>query len=171
MANTSITNLPVAIGLDGTEQVPLVQAGTTKRAASALIAQLGLASALPGAIEFVIDGGGGVIQAQTWGYITVPFNATLTAAVMVADTTGSIEVDVWKCTYTDFDPPTTPSSGDSITGASTPTITNAKKYQNDNLSDWETSLTEGDILAFNVPSAASQITRVTISLYLNRVVS
>lgn len=37
MANESILNLPVAIALDGSEYFPLVQAGTTKRAAVGLL--------------------------------------------------------------------------------------------------------------------------------------
>lgn len=37
MSNTNIMNLPVAIGLDGSEYFPVVQGGTTKRAATGLL--------------------------------------------------------------------------------------------------------------------------------------
>lgn len=39
MANVNILNLPVAVSLDGSEYIPLVQGGTTKRAAVALVGQ------------------------------------------------------------------------------------------------------------------------------------
>lgn len=175
MANTPILNLPVAIGLDGTEYVPLVQGtgsdAVTKRATTGLISQLALASVLPGSIEFLIDGAGGTIAAQTWGYLTVPFNATLTSATLLADQTGSIIVNVWKCTYAAFNPPTTPAAANSITSATPPTISAAKKSQDAALAGWTTDLSEGDVLAFQVPSTPTAITRVTLSLNLTRVVS
>ena len=41
MANVDILNLPVAVSLDGTEYIPLVQADTTKRATVTLIGEAG----------------------------------------------------------------------------------------------------------------------------------
>lgn len=175
MSNVNILNLPVAVALDGSEYVPLVQglsgSAVTRRATTSLIAQLGFASVLPGAIEVTIDGGGGTINAQVWAYLVAPFAATITSATLLADTTGTISVDVWKCSFADYNAPTTPSVANSITGASVPTITASNKYQDTNLSDWETSLSTGDVLAFHVPSASVLITKVTLSLGLNRVVS
>ncbi len=172
MANVNISELPVAIGLTGTELVPIVQAGTTKRTTTALIGQVGIASVLPGAIEFLIDGGGANISARTWGYLIMPFDATLTSATMLGDQTGSIIINVWKCTYAQFNAGSThPVSGDSITGGNPPTISSATKSLDTTLTGWTSSLDEGDILAFNVPSASTNITRVTLSLNLTRVVS
>lgn len=172
MADTNFQQLPIAVGIDGTEIVPIVQAGTDKRTTTGAIGRIGIASALPGAIEFLIDGGGGTIGAATWGYMVVPFNATLSSWTMAADQTGSITINVWKCTYTQFDPPTTPSASNDITNGHSPAITAAKKNQDTNLSDWTTvTLTEGDVLAFNVPSTATTISRVTLSLSLLRTIS
>lgn len=174
MSNIPILNLPVATALDGTEYIPLVQgtggSAVTRRATSGLVGAVGLSSQLPGAIEFIIDGGGGVISARTWGFLEVPFTATLTSATLYGDQSGSIIVNVWKCTYAQFDPPTTPSSSNDITGANPPTLSAASKSTN-TLTGWTTSLTDGDILAFNVPSVATSITRVTLSLQLTRVTS
>jgi len=172
MSNTPILDLPVAPSLDGSEWSPLVQGGTTKRATTQQIGLAGLASVLPGSIEFLIDGGGGVITQQTWGYMTVPFNAALTSASMLADTSGSIIVNVWKCQYGQFDAGVThPVAADSITSSTPPTITTATKYSDALLSNWITTLTQGDVLAFNVPIHATNITRVTLSLNLTRVLS
>lgn len=174
MSNINILNLPVATSLDGSEYIPLVQGlnadAVTRRATAALVGQVGIASVLPGSIEFLIDGAGGNISARVWGYLTVPFNATLTSATMLGDQTGSIAMDVWKCTYAQFNPPTTPTIANTITGSSAPAIVSSTKYQDTTLAGWTTSLTEGEILAFYVSAPSTSITRVTLSLNLTRVV-
>lgn len=175
MANTNFLQLPAAIGLTGTEIVPILQPGTSagvdKRTTTGLIARLGLASALPAALEWIIDGAGGNISSRIWGTLTVPFNGTIQSVTMEADQQGTVAIDIWRCTYAAYAPPTVPTVANSITGASVPTITSATKYQDTTLSGWTTDLDEGDILAFYVPSPSSSITRVTLSLNLNRVVS
>ena len=50
MANTNFQQLPAAIGLTGTEIVPIVQGGVDKRSTTAAIGQVALASVLPGSI-------------------------------------------------------------------------------------------------------------------------
>ena len=171
MAQTNFQGLPVAVGLTGTEIVPIQQSGVTKRTTTGTIGQVGVSSALPAAIEFMIDGNGSNISSRVWGYLTVPFNATVTSWSLQADQSGSVIVDVWKCTYAQFDPPTTPSVANSITGSETPTITAASKNRDTSLSTWTTTLAEGDVLAFSVPSPSTSITRVTLTLALTRVVS
>lgn len=109
--------------------------------------------------EFVIDGGGSAITTGEKGHLEVPFDCTITAVTMLADQSGSIVIDVWKDTYANY-PPT---NADSITASATPTISSAVKSQDTTLTGWTTSLTAGDILAFNVDSVTN-ITRVTISL-------
>lgn len=172
---TNILNLPVAVSLDGSEWVPLVQ-GTdpddvTRRATTGDIGDLAFRRLFPAAIEFLIDGGGGNITAQTWGYLTVPFNATVSGARLFGNGVGSIIVDVWKCTYAQFDAGSThPVAGDSICGGFPPTIVTSTKgtVSGIQLASWSTQLLQDDVLAFNVPSLASGITRVTLALDLTR---
>jgi hypothetical protein len=173
---TDILSLPTVTGLDGTEYYPLVQglnsSAVTKRAQGSMIVQSGVAAGLPASMEFIIDGGGANISGRTWGYLTVPFNATITQAELFADTVGSIIVNVWRCTYAQFDAGIThPKAADSITGSTPPTISNSTKSQDSTLTGWLTSLTVGDVLAFNVPVAATNITRVTLTLNMNRFLS
>lgn len=173
MSNTNFQQLPVAVGLTGNEIVPIQQAGVTKRTTTGLIGSVGLAAQLPGAIEFVIDGGGGNINAQTWGYMKVPFNALITSAEMLGNTdNGSIIINLWKCTYAQFDAGVThPTAADSITSATPPTLTAQAKSLDTALAGWTTTLSEGDVLAFNVPSVSTNLTRVTIALNLVRITS
>lgn len=53
MANTNILQLPVAIGIDGSEWFPLVQGGTTKRAATGLLFEFTSSGAVQAANTFV----------------------------------------------------------------------------------------------------------------------
>jgi hypothetical protein len=114
-------------------------------------------------LEFVIDGLGDPITTGLKGYLRVDFAGVLQAATLLADQTGSIVVNVWKCTYSDFDPPTHPAVGDKITASAPPTITTAKKSEDTTLSGWTTSFAAGDVFAFNVDSATT-VERVTIAL-------
>ena len=114
-------------------------------------------------ITFIIDGGGSAITTGQKGHLEIPFACTINRVTMMADQSGSIVVDIWKDTYANF-PPT---DADSITASAPPTISSAQKSQDSTLSGWTTSITAGDILAFNVDSC-STITRVTLSLKVTK---
>lgn len=114
-------------------------------------------------ITFVIDGGGTAITTGIKGDLEIPFACTITGVTMLADTSGSIVVDIWKDTYANYPPVV----GDSITASAKPTISSNTKSQDNTLTGWTTSISAGDTLRFNVDSA-STITRVTISLKITR---
>lgn len=114
-------------------------------------------------IQFIIDGGGSAITTGVKGDIMIPYNCTVLGWDIVADTSGSIVVDVWKDTYTNF-PPTV---ADTIAGSEKPTLSSAQKNQDTSLSSWTTTLTRNDWLRFNVDSITT-VTRVTIALRVKR---
>ena len=114
-------------------------------------------------VNFIIDGGGSAITTGIKGDIVIDFGCTIQSVTMLADQSGSIVVDIWNDTYANF-PPT---DVDSITAAAVPTIAAATKSQDTGLAGWTTAITSGDILRFNVDSAAT-VTRVTVSLVLLR---
>lgn len=124
---------------------------------------LGLSQANLASIPFIIDGGGVAITTGVKGDIEVPFACTITGVKMLADTSGSIVVDIWKDTYDNF-PPTV---ADKITASAPPTISSATKSSDTTLTGWTTSVSAGDILRFNVNSA-SWVTRVTLSLSVTK---
>jgi hypothetical protein len=119
--------------------------------------------ATAGSFGITIDGGGSAITTGVKGYITIPYNGTITGWDIFADTTGSIVVDVWKDTYANFPPLV----ADSIAGSEKPTLSSAVKNQDLTLSTWTTSVTAGDIVAFNVDSATS-VTRVNLIIYITK---
>lgn len=114
-------------------------------------------------IQFIIDGGGSAITTGIKGDIMIPYNCTVFGWDIVADTSGSIVVDVWKDTYTNF-PPTV---ADTIAGSEKPTLSSAQKNQDTALSTWTTTLTRNDWLRFNVDSITT-VTRVTVAIRVKR---
>jgi hypothetical protein len=116
-----------------------------------------------GSFGITIDGGGSVITTGVKGYVTVPYNGTITGWDIFADVTGSIVIDVWKDTYANFPPLV----ADTIAGTEKPTLSSAIKNQDTNLTSWTTAVTAGDIIAFNVDSA-STLTRVNLIIYVTK---
>ena len=114
-------------------------------------------------INFIIDGGGSAITTGQKGHIVVDFACTVVAWTILADQSGSIVVDVWKDTYANF-PPTV---ADTITGTEKPTLASVQKNQDTSLTTWTTTIAAGDILAYNVDSAAT-VTRVVVALKVRR---
>lgn len=108
--------------------------------------------ALKCGIPFVIDGQGAVIATGIKGYVPIPFDCQITEAILVGDVSGSIVVDIYRSTYSAFDPPTHPATADKITGSAPPTISGAKKSDDTTLTGWTTTLAAGDVLGFDVLS-------------------
>lgn len=111
------------------------------------------------AINFIIDGGGSAITTGQKGHVELPFAMTITGWTILADVSGSIVVDVWKDSYANF-PPTV---ADTIAGTEKPTLSAVQKNQDLSLTSWTTAVAAGDILAFNVDSAAT-VTRVVVAI-------
>jgi hypothetical protein len=110
-----------------------------------------------------LNGAGGQIATGVVGYLTIPYNATITGWQLVGTPSGNLIVDVWKDTYANF-PPT---SGDTITGTEKPTLSSSTKNEDLSLSTWNTTITSGDIFAFNV-SSASTITQATLTIFITK---
>lgn len=117
-----------------------------------------------GSFGITIDGGGNVISTGVKGYVTIPYNCTITGWDIFADQVGSCVIDLWKDTYANF----SPNISDSITGSEKPTLSSAQKNQDNSLSTWTTSISAGDIIAFNVDSATT-VTRVNVIIKVNKI--
>lgn len=122
-----------------------------------------------GVIPFIfgkVDGTPPVAGDQLW--IQTPNHAiTITKAVLLADQSGSIVIDIWECTYAEFDMSTHPVDGDSITASAPPTISTALKSEDSTLTDWTVSIPANTILLANVDSI-TDIEQVTLNLHYSR---
>lgn len=123
-----------------------------------------IVSAESGAIVFIIDGGGSAITTGQKGHLEIPFKCEIERATLLADVSGSIVVNIWKDTYANFPP----AVGDKITASAPPTIVTDTDSQDATLTGWTKTINAGDILAFNVDSAAT-ITRVTLVLKIKKI--
>jgi hypothetical protein len=116
-----------------------------------------------GVLNYIIDGGGSAITTGVKGFIVWNFDAVITGWTIMGNATGSIVVDVWKDSYANFPPVV----GDTIAGSEKPTLSSAQKNQDLSLGSFSTTVTAGDIWAFNVDSATT-VTRVTIAFNFNK---
>jgi hypothetical protein len=174
MADVNITSLPVATSIGATTDYLELSKYTgapgalyqSVRVTPQLIANQ-FAANISSSIEIVISNAGYALATGVQPYITVPYAATITGASMVAAPSGSLVVDIWRCTYGQFDGGSThPVVGDSICDSNKLTISGGTKTQN-SLANWTTSLNQGDVLALNI-SSASTVTQATVTLILAR---
>jgi len=114
-------------------------------------------------IECVFDGGGSAITTNSNIDIEVPFACTLKSATLLANTTGSITVDIWKDTYANY-PPT---DADTIVSNSSLLISASTQGVDSTLAGWTTSFAKGDVLRFNVDSC-TDIERCLVSLKVEK---
>ena len=110
-----------------------------------------------------IDGGGSAITTGVKGFISIPYDCTINSWDIYADQSGSCVIDVWKDTYANF-PPTV---ADTIAGTEKPTLSSAQKNQDTNLTTWTTAISAGDVIAFNVDSAAT-VTRINLIIKVTK---
>lgn len=115
-------------------------------------------------VNVVLDGEGMVLQTGIRGDYQAKTAGVIQSVTLLADQTGSVQVDIWKDTYTNY-PPT---DDDSITSATPPAIVSGIKSEDATLTGWTTTINIGDILRFNVDSVAD-ITRLTIILEIEDV--
>ena len=108
-----------------------------------------------GSFGITIDGGGGVITVGQKGYITVPYNGTITDWEIFADQAGTCNIDVRKSTYSTFPTQT------SITCSAPITMSAVQKESSSILTGWVTASTAGDVYGFTLNSATS-ITRLNL---------
>ncbi len=129
------------------------------------IGGIGTGTGLVSTIMFTIDNGGEAITTGVKGDLVIDFACTLNAWTLLADVSGAIKIDIWRDTYANY-PPT---DADSLTNAHEPEIAaSGVKAQDTSLGDWtSTAIAAGDILRFNVDSAAT-ITRCLIALKVTR---
>jgi hypothetical protein len=177
VANETISQLPLSININGTKDLLEISrytgapgtGYTSMKIPPALIAGLSPITTAT-AIEFIIGASPGyTLNTGLAGYLTAPYGGTINSASMVASDTGSITVDIWLCTYLQFDAGVThPVAGDSICGGNPPAITSGVKYTNASLLGWTTAFSAGNVFAFNVSSTSHTISQVTLTLNVTK---
>lgn len=119
-------------------------------------------------IVMVLDGGGAALASGARFNVFIDFAGTIVEATVLADQSGSVNLDIQTCSYANYAPGTHPVSGDSITAAAPPDISSASKYQDSALTGWTTAFSAGTCFSFTATGAATNITRVVCSLKVEK---
>jgi len=164
MQNVSAGSKVLGRGDSGSGDVQEITLGSNLTITGTTLSATGGASTTTQAITCVFNGGGSVIGTGIHADLYIPFAATITAAHLLADNSGSMVVDIWKDTYANYPPTASP---DSITASAKPTLSGAIKSEDTTLTGWTTSISAGDTLRFNVDSC-TVITRAVLVLTVTR---
>jgi len=147
-------------GVSGATQGNIMQFNTNGLPEDSALAVSKVNSAVKGEIVVTFDGGGSALTTGTKKvYLRMPHAGNITKATLLADLSGSLVIDIWKDTYTNF-PPT---DLDSVTASAPPTLTSAQKSEDSTLTGWTKTFSAGDIFEFNIDSAAT-ITKAVLTL-------
>jgi hypothetical protein len=114
-------------------------------------------------IGTTIDGSGGTITVGQKGYVQVPYACTITAWRLIANTAGSIVVDIWKTAA-----PTIPTVANVITASAKPTLSGQQTAASSTLTGWTTSVAADDIIGFNVNSATT-VSWVILQIFVTKI--
>lgn len=109
-------------------------------------------------INYVVDNGSSPMTIGNKGYLTIDVSGIIESWVLLSDQPGNLVVDIEKSSFADY--PNTVS----ICGSSRPFLTNQNKNSNSNLSDWNTIITAGDVLSYEVINTSTSISRFSIGL-------
>jgi hypothetical protein len=104
--------------------------------------------------------GGDPIAPGIAGYIPIPADLRVYDWFLVADSSGSISIDIYRAPFADFPP----SAGDSICGTEKPALSSQQSKRAVSIGTWDTDLDYGDVLAVNVDSADGVLVQATFAL-------
>ena len=96
-----------------------------------------------------VNGGGFAPLTGIIGYTVIPYSGTITGWSIVSDVVGSCVIDVWKAAGV------VPTVANTIAGTEKPTLSSQQLNSDNALSTWTTAVTAGDVIGFNLDSAAT----------------
>ena len=114
-----------------------------------------------GSFGITVDGAGTALTIGNKGYLTIPYSGTITGWQLIADTSGSCVIDVWKAAGT------IPTLYNTIAGTEKPTLSSQQINSDLSLTTWTTTVSAGDIICFNIDSATT-ITRVNLNIFITK---
>lgn len=118
-------------------------------------------------VNLIIQGEAGAdIQTGVAADFKIDFNGNIFEADLMSHlNAGDLQVTIWKKNAGSGYPPL---SGNSIVGATPPTLTAAQYYTDTSLSDWTTDFQSGDIFTVNVESCTG-IKLATLALKIRSI--
>lgn len=96
------------------------------------------------------------------GYITIPYNGTITGWQVIGNVSGNCIFDVWKNAAGII-----PTAANNITGAEAPTLTAQQINSNLALTTWTTTVNAGDIVGILL-SSASVLSQAWLTVFITK---
>jgi len=126
---------------------------------------IGGGDGIPEKFEFTFQNGGAVLNTGSAisGGAYVPYACEIEEAILLADQSGSVVVDLWVDSYGNY-PPTV---ADTITALAKPTLSSAIKSKDTTLTGWTKALVAGSFILPNIDSV-STITQLKLILVVKR---
>lgn len=113
-------------------------------------------------IGVTIGNGTDTILTGLKGYFTIPYGGTIKSWYLTSEqASGSIVIDIWKANAS------IPTIANTITASAKPTLTTQQLANNSTLTGWTTSVSVGDVIAYNVDSVTA-IRRITLALNIEK---
>lgn len=142
-------------------------AGRALLTAATATAQRALLNVEHYSIQREIGDGTNVIPAGVWCDVFIDIPGDIVEVTLLGNESGSIVIDLWKCTYAQFDNTTRPVVADSITAAAKPTISSAHKSQDSTLTGWTRALAVANVIRVKVDSVTN-LKRVLMNIKVAR---
>lgn len=92
--------------------------------------------------------------------VVMPFDGEINAWTLISDVAGSVEVDVWRSSYS----AAPPDINDSIVGGNGPSLSSDQVARNSTLTGWTVEFSEGDVI---MVAAGTMTTMTTATLCLH----
>lgn len=101
------------------------------------------------------------IEAGTASYVAVPYSGTIISWYIVANSTTTCQIDVWKATGS------LPTVANSITASAKPSLSSGTVVNSSSLTGWTKTVTSGDVFGFNLDSFSGTPTSITLVLNIS----
>jgi hypothetical protein len=98
----------------------------------------------------------------TVGYITIPYNGTITGWQVIGDITGNCVFDVWKSAAGVI-----PTVSNTIAGTEKPTLSSQQINSDLALTTWTTAVSAGDIVGI-VLDSASTLNQAWLTVFITK---
>ena len=98
----------------------------------------------------------------TVGYITIPYNGTITGWQVIGDVTGNCVFDVWKSAAGVI-----PTVANTIAGTEKPTLSSQQINSDLALTTWTTAVSAGDIVGI-VLDSASTLSQAWLTVFITK---
>jgi hypothetical protein len=163
LANLVITNNASGITWDMIEDKPSVSLITHTHTV-ADVTDFDPTNLKKGGVEIQFDNGSVTLVTGLNGIAEIPYSGEITAVRVYSTTSGTVQIDVWK---NDITTSVNATNADSICGGDEPALSGAVRASVADLSNWNTTISAGDVLHFNIDSV-STVSKVTLFLAITK---